>query len=151
MSKGTPSRRSQQETPPASAGSTPGGDMRQFVTFRVDDAIWGVPLGDVQEITRMPSLVRVPRSSKSLEGLANLRGAVLPVASLRRLLRFADATPGESARVIVLDRGSPIGFMVDGMTSLVSVAAGGVAPAQTVVAGIYPSVPQCGLHTPPRP
>jgi len=116
--------------------------MRQFVTFRVDDAIWGVPLGDVQEITRMPSLVRVPRSSKSLEGLANLRGAVLPVASLRRLLRFADATPGESARVIVLDRGSPIGFMVDGMTSLVSVAAGEVAPAGSVVAGIDASMLQ---------
>src|SRR3979490_1688275 len=96
MSKATPSRRSQQETPPASAGSTPGGAVRQFVTFRVGDPIWGVPLGAVQEIRRMPSLVRVPRSSKSLEGLANLRGAVLPVASLRRLLRFADATPGES-------------------------------------------------------
>ena len=116
--------------------------MRQFVTFRVDDAIWGVPLGDVQEITRMPALVRGPRSSKSLEGLANLRGAVLPVASLRRLLRFADATPGESARVIVLDRGSPIGFMVDGMTSLVSVAAGEVAPADSVVSGIDASMLQ---------
>src|SRR4030081_2633342 len=136
MSKATPSRRSQQETPPASAGSTPGGAMRQFVPFRVDDATWCVPLGDVQEITRMPSLVRVPRSSKSLEGLANLRGAVLPVASVRRLLRFADATPGEAARVIVLDRGSPIGLMVDGMASLVSVAAGEVAPAGSVVAGI---------------
>jgi len=142
MSKATPSRRSQQETPPASAGSTPGGAVRQFVTFRVDDAIWGVPLGDVQEIRRMPSLVRVPRSSKSLEGLANLRGAVLPVASLRRLLRFADATPGEAARVVVLDRGSPIGFMVDGMTSLVSVAAGEVAPADTVVSGIDASMLQ---------
>src|SRR5712672_201093 len=142
MSKATPSRRKHQAAPPASAGAAAGGDMRQFVTFRVDDAIWGVPLGDVQEITRMPPLVRVPRSSKSLEGLANLRGAVLPVASLRRLLRFADATPGESARVIVLDRGSPIGFMVDGMASLVSVAAGEVAPADAVVSGIDASMLQ---------
>jgi purine-binding chemotaxis protein CheW len=142
MSNATPSRRNPQEEPPAAAGIAPGGDMRQFVTFRVDDAIWGVPLGDVQEITRMPALVRVPRSSKSLEGLANLRGAVLPVASLRRLLRFADATPGDAARVVVLDRGSPIGFMVDGMTSLVSVAAGDVAPADSVVSGIDASMLQ---------
>jgi purine-binding chemotaxis protein CheW len=142
MPKATPSRRSHQEAPAASAAAAPGGDMRQFVTFRLDGAIWGVPLGDVQEITRMPALVRVPRSSKSLEGLANLRGAVLPVASLRRLLRFADAAPGESARVIVLDRGSPIGFMVDGTASLVSVAAGDVAPAETVVSGIDASMLQ---------
>jgi purine-binding chemotaxis protein CheW len=142
MPKATPSRRSHQGAPPASAAAAPGGDVRQFVTFRLDDAIWGVPLGDVQEITRMPALVHVPRSSKSLEGLANLRGAVLPVASLRRLLRFADAAPGESARVIVLDRGSPIGFMVDGTASLVSVAAGGVAPAETVVSGLDASMLQ---------
>src|SRR5258708_32161928 len=119
MSKATPSRRNHQAAPPASAGGAPGGDMRQFVTCRVDDAIWGVPLGDVQEITRMPPLVRVPRSSKSLEGLANLRGAVLPVASLRRLLRFADATPGDAARVIVLDRASPSGVVVVRLATLV--------------------------------
>ncbi|HEX4555406.1 MAG TPA: chemotaxis protein CheW [Xanthobacteraceae bacterium] len=122
--------------------------MRQFVTFRLDDAIWGVPLGDVQEITRMPALVRVPRSSKSLEGLANLRGAVLPVASLRRLLRFADTTPGDSARVIVLDRGSPIGFMVDGTASLMSVAAREVAPAETMVSGIDASMLQGVFKSP---
>jgi purine-binding chemotaxis protein CheW len=142
MPKATPSRRSHQEALPAGAAAVPGGDMRQFVTFRLDDAIWGVPLGDVQEITRMPALVRVPRSSKSLEGLANLRGAVLPVASLRRLLRFADVAPGESARVIVLDRGSPIGFMVDGTASLVSVAADDVAPPDTAVSGIDASMLQ---------
>src|SRR3981081_1421671 len=141
MSKATPSRRSQQETPPARAGSKPGGAMRHCGHFSGDGAIWGVPLGDVQEITRMPSLVRVPRSSKSLEGLANLRGAVLPVASLRRLLRFADATPGDAARVVVLDRGSPIGFMVDGMTSLVSVAAGGGGPPGTGGLGVGGSIP----------
>jgi len=64
MPKATPSRRSHQEALPA--GAAAGSDMRQFVTFCLDDAIWGVPLGDVQEITRMPALVRVPRSSKSL-------------------------------------------------------------------------------------
>jgi purine-binding chemotaxis protein CheW len=90
----------------------------------------------------MPDLVRVPRSSKSLEGLANLRGAVLPVANLRRLLRFTDVTPGEAARVIVLDRGFPIGFMVDGMASLVSVAAGQVEPAASAVSGIDASMLQ---------
>jgi purine-binding chemotaxis protein CheW len=148
MPKATPSRRSHQGAPLASAAAALGGDMRQFVTFRLDDAIWGVPLGDVQEITRMPALVRVPRSSKSLEGLANLRGAVLPVASLRRLLRFADTTPGDSARVIVLDRGSPIGFMVDGTASLMSVAAREVAPAETMVSGIDASMLQGVFKSP---
>jgi purine-binding chemotaxis protein CheW len=115
-------------------------DMRQFVTFRLDDAIWGLPLAEVQEITRMPDVVRVPRSPNSLTGLANLRGTVLPVADLRRLMRFADAPPSESARVVVLDRGFPIGFKVDGMASLVSVEASRIEPPDQVGSAIDPAM-----------
>ena len=117
-------------------------DMRRFVTFRLDGATWGVALDDVQEIARMPDVVRVPRSPKSLAGLANLRGTVLPVADLRRLLRFADAPPGAGARVVVLDRGFPVGLMVDGMTSLVSVAADRVEPPGEVAADLDPALLQ---------
>jgi purine-binding chemotaxis protein CheW len=106
-----------------------GEDSRQYVTFRLDDALWGVPLADVQEIMRMPNLVRMPRSPESLAGLANLRGAVLPVADLRRLLRFADAAPDDASRVVVLDRGFPVGLIVDGMASLANVEASRIEPA----------------------
>ena len=114
--------------------------IRQYVTFRVDDATWGVPLAEVQEITRMPDVVRVPRSPKSLAGLANLRGTVLPVADLRRLMRIADAPPSDEARVVVLDRGFPIGFKVDGMASLVNVPASQVEPPDQVGSGIDPAM-----------
>ena len=53
---------------------------------------------------RLPAVARVPQAPKGLLGLANLRGTVLPVASLRGLLgwpeRRADAA---DARAIVLD------------------------------------------------
>jgi len=111
-------------------------DMRQYVTFRVDDATWGVPLAEVQEITRMPDVVRVPRSPKSLAGLANLRGTVLPVADLRRLMRVADAPPSDDARVVVLDRAFPIGFKVDGTASLVNVPVSRIEPPDQVGSGI---------------
>ena len=115
-------------------------DMRQYVTFRVDDATWGVPLAEVQEIIRIPDVVRVPRSPKSLAGLANLRGNVLPVADLRRLMGFADAPPSDDGRVVVLDRAFPIGFKVDGMASLVSVPASRIEPADQVGSRIDPAM-----------
>jgi purine-binding chemotaxis protein CheW len=117
-------------------------DVRRYVTFRLGDATWGVALDDVQEITRLLDVVRVPRSSKSLAGLANLRGTVLPVADLRRLMRFADAPPSANARVVVLDRGFLIGFLVDGMTSLVSVAASRVEPPDQVASDVDATVLQ---------
>ena len=120
----------------ASAADPPQGPHhglhRQYVTFHVNDGLWGLPLEEVQEVTRMPNVVRVPRSSQSLQGLANLRGRVLPVTSLRRLLRFDDRPPSEASRVVVLDRGSPIGFVVDRMAALVTAAPDQIEAADAV-------------------
>ena len=55
------------------------GNTRQFVTFHVDRETYAVPLAEVQEIIRLPEMVEVPLAPRSLAGLANLRGNVLPV------------------------------------------------------------------------
>jgi purine-binding chemotaxis protein CheW len=96
-------------------------DSRQFVTFRVRDEVYGVPLADVQEIIRMPDLVQVPLCPPSLEGIANLRGAVLPINSLRRMFGTEDATHDDATRVVVVSRGgSSAGFVVDRMASVIT-------------------------------
>ena len=93
---------------------------REFVTFHIMDDIFGVPLGEVQEIIRMPDLVQVPLSPPALEGIANLRGAVLPITSLRRVFGTGDAPHDDATRVVVVNQGgSPVGFVVDRMASVV--------------------------------
>jgi purine-binding chemotaxis protein CheW len=100
---------------------------RRFLTFRVDDRRYALRAQDVAEVIRLPSLARIPQSPRSLLGLANLRGSVLPVASLRGLLGMGDAVNGSSARAIVLDLGAPMAIVVDAVDSLVTVAADRVA------------------------
>jgi purine-binding chemotaxis protein CheW len=60
--------------------------VRRFVTFHVADQRYAVPAEQVSEIMRVPAIARIPHSPKALIGLANLRGTVLPVASVRQLL-----------------------------------------------------------------
>ncbi|CAO3429186.1 chemotaxis protein CheW [Azospirillum endophyticum] len=96
-------------------------DNRQFVTFTVRGETFAVPLAEVQEIIRLPDMVQVPMSPRSLEGLANLRGMVLPVASLRRMFQVEDAEHDDATRVVVINKGVPLGFIVDRMASVVSV------------------------------
>ena len=64
--------------------------IRQFVTFIAGDEVFAVDMAPVQEIIRVPEVVRVPLAPASLEGLANLRGKVLPIISLRRIFGFAE-------------------------------------------------------------
>ena len=86
----------------------------------------GFRLDDVGEIVRMPALAHMPLAPRSLLGLANLRGAVLPIVSLRRLLDLPDAPLDEATRVIVIDRGAAVGFVVDRIDDLVTLPAGRV-------------------------
>jgi len=99
------------------------GDARQFVIFHVDDEMFAVPLSEVQEIIRMPALVSVPMSPTALEGLANLRGAVLPVIRLRHVFGMGDVEHDDATRVVVLDQGRPVGLVVDRVANVVTVEA----------------------------
>jgi len=93
---------------------------RQFVTFRMEKETFAVPLIEVQEIIRLPDLVEVPRSAQHLKGLANLRGSVLPVISLRRVFGMSETAADDSTRVVVMNAGTPIGFVVDRMERVIA-------------------------------
>ncbi len=93
---------------------------RQFVTFQMEQETFAVPLTDVQEIIRLPEMVEVPMASPSLEGLANLRGSVLPIINLRRIFRMSDAVHDDTTRVVVINNGAPVGFVVDRMARVVT-------------------------------
>jgi purine-binding chemotaxis protein CheW len=90
----------------------------QFIVFQIGDSSFALPLDRVGEITRLPSLARMPLAPPSLLGLANLRGNVLPVVDVRRLLGLGEAVLTETTRVVVLDQGEPVGFVVDRIEGL---------------------------------
>jgi purine-binding chemotaxis protein CheW len=92
-----------------------------FVAVRIADDTFAFRLENVAEIIRLPHLAYMPLGPRSLLGLANLRGLVLPVVSLRRLLGVPDVALGEAARVVVIDRGAPVGFVVDRIDALLAI------------------------------
>lgn len=120
----------------ASADTGTAGDTRQYVTFYVKDEMFAVPLAEVQEIIRMPPVVGVPKSPASLEGLANLRGTVMSVTSLRRIFQFENRPHDDSTRVVVLNQGVPMGFVVDRMAAVVTVDPGQIEPTETIQATV---------------
>lgn len=103
--------------------------IRQFVTFVAGDEVFAVDMAPVQEIIRMPDVVRVPLAPSTLDGLANLRGKVLPIISLRRIFGFDEREYDDSTRAVVIDQGQPLGFVVDRVASVVAVDARQIEPA----------------------
>ena len=94
----------------------------RFLTFRIETQLYAFRAEDVVEVIRVPSLARIPQAPSALLGVANLRGSVLPVASLRELLGKPVATDMSNARAIVLDIGAPVAVVVDGVETLETIA-----------------------------
>ena len=110
------------------------GAERRFLTFHIDERRYALPAEEISEVIRVPSAARLPHSPKSLLGLANLRGSVLPIASLRLLLGHDGAEPQGSARAIVLGGAAPVALAVDAVDALVSLPASQVDTRGAAVA-----------------
>ncbi|AGX87282.1 chemotaxis protein CheW [Candidatus Symbiobacter mobilis] len=107
-------------------------DIRQFVTFIAGDEVFAVDMAPVQEIIRVPDVVRVPMSPHTLDGLSNLRGKVLPIISLRRIFGFDERTHDDATRALVIDIGQPLGFVVDKVASVVGVESSKIEGVGTI-------------------
>lgn len=97
---------------------------RQFVTFHLQNEVFAVNMAAVREIIRVPDVTRVPLAPSALEGVANLRGQVVPIVSLRRLLGLEEREADDATRAMVVDVGQPVGFVVDRVSSVIGVDSG---------------------------
>jgi purine-binding chemotaxis protein CheW len=116
------------------------GNANQFVTFSVAGELFAVPMAPVQEIIRVPEVAQLPLAPRTLDGLANLRGRVLPIINLRRLFGCEERANDDATRALVINLGQPLGFVVDRVASVVTIEPGEIESAdsiQTIVNANY--------------
>ncbi len=113
------------------------GTEEQIVAFELDDEVYGVDIGRVQEIIRMTPITRLPKAPEFVEGVINLRGKVIPVVDLKRRFGLAGKATGRASRIVVFDtEGQTIGIVVDAVSEVLRVPAGAVEPPSPVATTI---------------
>ena len=114
-----------------------------FLTFAIDRQRFGISIEGVQEIIRAVRLARLPKAPPIVEGLIDLRGAVVPILDIRSRFRLPPR-PVESTNHIIVARAKQrvVGFRVDCAIEVRSWAPneiediGSIAPASDYVAGV---------------
>jgi len=104
----------------------------QFVSFDVAGEMFAVQMAPVQEIIRVPEVAQLPLAPAVLDGLANLRGRVLPIINLRRLFTCPDREHDDSTRALVINLGQPLGFVVDRVASVLNIEPGEIESASSI-------------------
>jgi len=78
------------------------GKVDQYLTFELAGQYYGVEILRVQEIKGWEQPTRLPHSPEYVQGVINLRGAVVPIIDLRRRFGLATAAQERTTVVIVI-------------------------------------------------
>lgn len=110
---------------------------RQFVGFRLADQTYVFHIERIQEIVIPTATARVPEVPAYVEGVANLRGTIIPIINLRQLFGISPQPADAETRTVVVNVGSrTLGCTVDSVTRVMRIAAEQIQAApDTVAAG----------------
>ena len=111
-------------------------DESQLVTFLLKDEEFGFDIMSVQEIIRLPKMAKVPRTPAYVDGIANLRGVVLPVIDMRTRFGMERAEETDRTRVLVVDiDGVKTGLRVDRVNQVTRVMRSEIEPPPAAIRG----------------
>ena len=109
----------------------------QLVTFRLGQECFGVPIGAVQEVVRLPEVTPIPEAPWFLEGVINLRGRIIPVMDLGRRLRLPPRPRTRATRIVIVETGGrPLGLIVDAVLEVVRLPQVAIEPPPPMISGI---------------
>lgn len=58
-------------------------ETRQYLTFKLDEEIFGVDVTQVREILEYTKITKIPQTPEFMCGVINLRGSVVPVIDMK--------------------------------------------------------------------
>jgi purine-binding chemotaxis protein CheW len=94
----------------------------QVVGFRVGEETYGVRIGAVREIVRVPEITIVPNAPEAIEGVINLRGKIIPVMDLRKRFGTATVQPDKKNRILVVELdGKLLGVIVSSASEVLKI------------------------------
>ncbi|HEY6272929.1 MAG TPA: chemotaxis protein CheW [Terriglobales bacterium] len=93
-----------------------------IVGFRVGRETFGVPIGLVHEIVRVPEITAVPDSPGYVEGVINLRGKIVSVVDLRKRFGEQEISSHKKNRILVTEvEGKMVGLIVDAASEVLKI------------------------------
>lgn len=92
----------------------------QFVTFRLEDEIYGINVMQVQEVLRVSEIAPVPGAPHYVLGIINLRGNVVTVIDTRTRFGLPTTEVDDDSRIVIIEADKQVvGILVDSVAEVV--------------------------------
>jgi purine-binding chemotaxis protein CheW len=105
-----------------------------FACFESAERLYGIDVLQIREIVRAREVTPLPRAPELIEGVVDLRGAVIPVLDLARILGGEPAAESSATRIAVLEvEGMAVGLRVEAAVDVLSVDAAAIESPPALV------------------
>lgn len=100
----------------------------KFLTFLMEDEIFGVEIRYVTEIVGMQAITVVPEVPEYVKGIMNLRGKIIPVIDVRLKFGKEPIEYNDRTSIIVIDiNGVSVGLIVDSVDEVLDISEENIA------------------------
>ena len=101
----------------------------RFLTFTLEDNVYGISIKFVTEIIGMQKVTSVPETPDFLKGVINLRGKIIPIVDVRLKFAKAEIEYNERTCIIVVEVDNlSVGLIVDLVDDVLTIADDRIAP-----------------------
>ena len=112
------------------AEHTTSSQTRQFLTFALGQEEYGVEILKIQEIKGFSAITPLPNAPAYVKGVLNLRGTIVPILDLRAKFGLPEAAVTAFTVIVVVQvQGQTMGFLVDAVSDVLTVAGAQIQPA----------------------
>lgn len=95
-------------------------EVLQWVTFKLENEVYGINVMQVQEVLRYTEIAPVPGAPNYVIGIINLRGNVVTVIDTRVRFGLMPSEVSENSRIVIIEAEKQvIGILVDGVAEVV--------------------------------
>ena len=110
---------------------------KQLVIFRVGNEDFGIDISAVEGIVKLQEITKIPQAPSYMEGITNLRGAVLPVIDLsKRFGQSAQETTRETRIVVAFAGDTKLGMIVSAVSEVLTIDDSVIEPPPPLASGI---------------
>jgi purine-binding chemotaxis protein CheW len=107
--------------------------MLQWVTFKLEDEVYGINVMQVQEVLRYTPIAPVPGSPSYVLGIINLRGKVVTVVDTRKRFDLPQGKLSDHTRIMIVECDRQIvGILVDAVAEVVYLKKSEIEPSPNV-------------------
>lgn len=104
-----------------------------FLTFRLGDELFAIPVVRVREVLDLTAVTRVPTAPPYMRGVVNVRGSAIPVVDLRRKFGLTPIDDTVHTRIVVLELDIDgeevvVGGLADAVDEVLELDSDGLAP-----------------------